>query len=213
MLCEFCPTIVMSAFFQSDVGEIYFQCPSCFFIHKDKKSFLKPDEENSRYEDHENDVNDPRYINFLKPLIDQMEIALGTKIQSRVGLDFGCGKAAPLEHVFAQKGYAMEKFDPHFFPEIPLQKFDFILASEVVEHFKDPKKDFSFMDSLLKKGGLLGLMSSWWTPQIDFKSWYYRRDPTHVSFYSDKTLAQIAMLFNYEIKFLSVNTCILQKLT
>lgn len=39
------------------------------------------------------------------------------------------------------------------------------------------------------------VMTELWNESTDFRSWYYACDPTHVVFYSQKTLAYICQVF------------------
>jgi SAM-dependent methyltransferase len=84
-------------------------------------------------------------------------------------------------------------FDPFFHPDASVleESYDFIAASEVAEHLYDPAKEFARLRRLLKPGGRLGIMTERCSHETDFGSWYYRRDPTHVAFYSRETLEWI----------------------
>jgi hypothetical protein len=48
------------------------------------------------------------------------------------------------------------------------------------------------MDSMLEDNGILAIMTSFLSNIEDFENWYYRRDPTHVVFYSQETFKVIA---------------------
>jgi hypothetical protein len=48
------------------------------------------------------------------------------------------------------------------------------------------------MDSMLEENGILAIMTSFLSNIEDFENWYYRRDPTHVVFYSQETFKVIA---------------------
>lgn len=52
------------------------------------------------------------------------------KIQGKI-LDFGCGIGKDVE-LLATKGFEIQGFDPHYFPELPTQKFDTILCFYVL---------------------------------------------------------------------------------
>jgi hypothetical protein len=38
--------------------------------------------------------------------------------------------------------------------------------------------------TLLKKGGVLAIMTQMITKETDFSTWYYKNDPTHICFFS-----------------------------
>ena len=54
---------------------------------------------------------------------------------------------------------------------------------------------------MLVKEGFLGVMTKFLSDEKDFGQWYYRKDPTHVAFYSPKTIEVIASMmgWTYEI--------------
>jgi hypothetical protein len=60
-------------------------------------------------------------------------------------------------------------------------------------------------------GGWLGIMTSFLTTDDAFESWYYRRDPTHVTFYSEKTFEVIAEQRNWDYEIKSKDIVLLHK--
>ena len=52
---------------------------------------------------------------------------------------------------------------------------------------------------MLKPGGILAIMTNFYSEEIDFDEWWYQRDPTHVSFYSIKTFEWLSESFNWNI--------------
>ena len=91
-------------------------------------------------------------------------------------------------------GFEVDLYDPFFFPnqDIFTKQYDFITCTETVEHFFNPCEEFKTLDKLLLPGGWLGVMTDFITTEDAFDRWYYRRDPTHVVFYSEKTFEVIA---------------------
>jgi len=83
----------------------------------------------------------------------------------------------------------METFDPFYAPEIkPLQhQYDFITASEVLEHLHHPRRELDRLWSCLKPNGSLGIMTKRVIDQEAFSRWHYKNDPTHVCFFSIET--------------------------
>ncbi len=66
----------------------YFRCPECQSIAMHPRHYLTPDEEKARYLTHNNDVNDPGYQKFVRPVIQ----AVTTRTQiNHHGLDYGAG--------------------------------------------------------------------------------------------------------------------------
>ena len=68
------------------------------------------------------------------------------------------------------------------------KQYDFITASEVVEHLKQPMFELNRLMGLLKSNGVLAIMTQILTPKIDFEQWYYKNDPSHIGFFSEKAL-------------------------
>ncbi|MEQ8700574.1 MAG: methyltransferase domain-containing protein, partial [Bauldia litoralis] len=81
-----------------------------------------------------------------------------------------------------------------FLPDTgPLEEtYDFITCTEVAEHFHRPAAEFDRLDSLLRPGGWLAVMTCFQTDDDRFATWHYRTDPTHVVFYREATLRTIA---------------------
>lgn len=101
--------------------------------------------------------------------------------------------------MFSELGFPTAIYDSFFWPDpTPLKTtYDFIVASEVLEHFYQPMVDLELIWTCLKPGAWLGVMTQIFTPETDFSSWYYRRDPTHVVFYSRQTFQWIATHFGF----------------
>ena len=82
-------------------------------------------------------------------------------------------------------------------------QYDFITCTEAAEHFYDPGKEFQLLANLLRPKGWLGLMTKLYSDEIDFTSWYYRRDPTHVCFYQRETMAWLAQKYFWQEQIIS----------
>ena len=110
------------------------------------------------------------------------------------GLDFGSGPGPTLSLMFQSAGHRMQIYDPFYAPEItPLQQqYDFITASEVVEHLHHPGRELDRLWSRLKPNGLLGIMTKRVIDQEAFSQWHYKNDPTHVCFFSIETFQWLA---------------------
>ena len=110
------------------------------------------------------------------------------------GLDFGCGHGPALADILKKDDYLVDLYDPFFYPNKSIfsNKYNFITCTEAAEHFFNPQKEFESMDSILEENGILAIMTSFLSNIEDFENWYYRRDPTHVVFYSQETFKVIA---------------------
>ncbi len=175
----------------------YFQCLRCELLKLDPSHHLSVSEERRRYEEHQNDVHDHRYQAFVSPLIDEVKRSFPV---GSLGLDFGAGTGPVIAHLLESHGYKVSKYDPYFWPdqETLKERYDFICTCEVVEHFYHPRVEFQRLRGLLKPGGRLGIMTLLHSPKVDLSSWYYLRDPTHVSLYSEATFSWIAKAWGFE---------------
>ena len=91
------------------------------------------------------------------------------------------------------------------------KKYDFITCTEAAEHFFDPYKEFNVLDGLLVSGGWLGVMTCFLTDEELFENWHYRRDPTHVVFYAEKTFEVIASQREWSCEIKSKDIVLLKK--
>ena len=69
--------------------------------------------------------------------------------------------------------------------------YDFICATEVVEHLHRPGQDLERLWSLLRPGGWMGIMTKLVRDRASFDTWHYKNDPTHVCFFSEEYLALV----------------------
>ena len=210
MLCNICGSEAVKSFLTSD-QKIYWSCSCCGGKFLDKDFLLNSNDEKERYLEHNNEINDPEYRSFLSKLV----IPLKEKIlPSSKGLDFGCGHGPALADMLKEDGFEVLLYDPFFYPDTNVlsQQYDFITCTETAEHFYDPFKEFNTLNNLLKPGGWLGIMTCFLTTDDMFENWYYRRDPTHVTFYAEKTFQVIASQRNWICEVQSKDIALLQKI-
>ena len=196
MSCEstdrFCPLCRASEGrpFYQDSRE-YFRCPVCTLVFVLPCQFLSPKEEKSVYDLHYNSADDPGYRRFLARLFGPLSQRLAP---NSCGLDFGSGPGPTLSVMFEEDGHSMEIYDPFFAPETILfqRQYDFIVASEVVEHLHYPRRELDRLWSCLKPNGLLGIMTKRVIDREAFSRWHYKSDPTHVCFFSTETFQWLA---------------------
>lgn len=170
----------------------YWHCLKCDLHYLSPEHRLTPDLEIERYRLH--DAGDEGYLRFVAPLIESVQAVAAPGAS---GLDFGAGNFPVLSQRLVSLGYKVSVYDPFFWP-VPVDgPFDFITSCEVIEHLYNPAVEFASLYKMLKPGGLLAVMTEPWGPGVNFSSWYYRRDPTHVVFYSEKTFNWIAEHFGF----------------
>jgi SAM-dependent methyltransferase len=189
-----CPLCAASA---AAVDIRYHECGLCRARFLPPALVLSPEAEKAEYALHENDILDPRYQAFVRPLADAVR---RTQSPGQSGLDFGSGSASVLAHLLEPDGFRMQAYDPFFRPDVPLlsQTYDFITCCETAEHFLHPRIEFERLRSLLKPGGRLYLSTLLYDDSIPFANWHYRRDPTHVFIYRAETFHWIAKHLGFD---------------
>lgn len=186
----------------------YRHCKNCEAVFVLPDEHLSISDEASFYKLHENSSSDSRYRNYLAPVLEMAWTAFAAGLASMptgaLALDFGSGPLKQEEETvvcefFREKGFHTQAYDPHFRPtELRESEYDLIVACEVVEHFRDPALELSKLLGLLRPGGVLAIQTEFFPGLEKFDSWYYRRDPTHVVFYSPRTFEVLAKRFGLE---------------
>lgn len=199
-----------TSFVLSDAIHTYYECPECRIVFADPGGFLKPADEKSRYDTHQNDPGDNGYLKFLNQLAIPVQNHLRT---GAVGLDYGSGPGPAMDLLFKKGGWEMENYDPFYDkrPELLSKTYDFITCSETAEHFYHPIREFTNLWSMLRPGGILGIMTLILTETVDFESWHYRRDDTHVVFYRPESFIWLAGLFGAACEIHSDRVILLKK--
>jgi 2-polyprenyl-3-methyl-5-hydroxy-6-metoxy-1,4-benzoquinol methylase len=161
--------------------------------------FLSPEAERERYAQHNNDPEDPQYRSFLDRLVRPLVQRLTPGAE---GLDFGCGPGPTLSRMLTEQGYPTAEYDPYFFPDASLlaRRWDFVTATEVLEHLQRPGEVLGGIASMLQPGGFLGAMTRVLTPETDFSTWWYVRDETHVCFWRPSTFSWIAERYGWTLE-------------
>jgi methyltransferase family protein len=207
-ICPLCGSGVLP-FFQGGTRS-YLSCKCCKLIFVPTEYHLSPNVEKQRYEFHENDPDDPRYRNFLSKLTDPLLKYIGDNMK---GLDYGSGPGPAISVILGELGFEVSDYDPIFAnnPNLLKMNYDFVTCTEVVEHFRNAFDEWTKLIGLLKPGGILGVMTTLYDDSIDFGKWHYRRDDTHLSFYSNKTFEWIERNFNLTREYSDSSVIILRK--
>ncbi len=185
----------------------FYECPVCDLAYVPSRFHLPPDAEMERYLMHDNDPEDDGYRAFLARLWNILKPMLS---RGECGLDYGCGPGPALARMMREDGFRVEKYDLYFFPKPePLTRvYDFITCTETVEHLRKPMEVFSLFDSILRPQGKLGIMTGMLEERSRFGDWYYQRDPTHLAFYTRRTMNWIAERMGWTVEFPAANIAI-----
>jgi len=207
--CPLCRGRASDLFYQ-DARRVYFQCPACRLIFVPPEYYLSLEEEKAEYDLHQNNPADEGYRRFLKQVFNPVNRVLSPGSQ---GLDFGCGAGPLLADMFKAAGHKMAVYDPHYVPDAAVlaDVYEFITASEVLEHLRRPGEVLDQLISILKPGGLLGLMTGMARDRPAFSRWHYISDLTHVCFFSRATFNWIADRWALQIVFIDNRVVLLKK--
>lgn len=179
----------------------------------DEEYYIDKQEEQYRYKQHNNSLENKGYVEFLSKFIKSAGIDKLKGIKN--ALDFGCGPGPVLNVLLNRLNMDVDIYDPYFFPKKVFQnkQYDLITCTEVLEHLKNPLSTLTLLEALLKENGILAVMTLFHTTSDDFSKWWYRKDPTHVCFYSPQTFEWIQNNFNFEIESIdNYKTCVLRKI-
>jgi hypothetical protein len=172
----------------------YHWCEKCEFISKDKSFHPSKEDELRIYNQHNNSIEDPRYVDFFTTFIE--DTILEYVNEGKKGFDFGSGPSPVLAQILEKYyGYNMDIYDLFYANEKSYigNKYDLITSTEVIEHLEDPIPYFKLFVELMKDDTLLAIMTLFHkNDEAHFLCWNYMRDITHLSFYNLKTFEYIA---------------------
>ena len=209
LVCPLCSSRQSEAFHQ-DNKRPYLRCPECKLVFVPASYHLSFNEEKAEYDLHRNNPDDQGYRAFLSRLFQPLMTRL--PVQAR-GLDFGSGPGPTLSVMFEEAGFSVANFDPFYANDSSLldQSFDFITATEVVEHLRNPRQEFERLFTMLDDGGYLGIMTKLVKDREAFKQWHYKNDPTHISFFSRDAFVWLANRWQMELTFIGNDVVLLKK--
>ncbi|MGM0396684.1 MAG: class I SAM-dependent methyltransferase [Bacillota bacterium] len=180
---------------------IFHQCNSCSFIWKDSSHHVSLEEEFKIYENHNNSLQDEKYVKYLSDFVDASVVPFAG--EGRDGFDFGSGPEPVLSLIMERDyGYRMDIYDKFYSTEKSYKgkSYDLITSTEVVEHLDNPLEYFRLFKRLLKKDGVLAIMTLFHPgDKEEFMDWFYIRDPSHIAFFTPKTMEVIGNLVGLEL--------------
>lgn len=210
--CLACPLCAGSdcQHYHRDRRRDYFQCANCDLVFVPPQQRLGAEAEKAIYDTHENDPGDSGYRRFLSRLFEPLNARLRP---GSSGLDFGCGPGPALAMMLREAGHEVRLYDLYYAPDTSAlqRQYDFICATEVVEHLYCPGEELARLLDLLRPGGYLGLMTKRVLDAEAFSRWHYKNDQTHVCFFSDRTFEYLARRFDCTLEFVAADAVILQR--
>lgn len=208
--CPLCRAASISKSYHRDKRRDYFLCRTCQLVFVPSAQFLSAEQEKAAYDLHQNSPADQGYRRFLSRVFIPMQARLRPRSH---GLDFGAGPGPTLSVMFEEIGHSMAIYD-HFYADDPLvfeQDYDFITATEVVEHLHHPGQELDRLWARLKPGGSLGVMTKLVWDREAFARWHYKNDLTHVCFFSRSTFEWLAARWKAELTFADADVMLFYK--
>jgi cyclopropane fatty-acyl-phospholipid synthase-like methyltransferase len=191
----------------------YFRCSSCGFIYLDDSHIVDSQTEKSHYDKHQNSFDSLGYVDMFRSFIVKAIDPYLENIES--ALEFGCGLGPVLAELLRQKGLDVDKYDLYYFPKKVYENksYDLITSTEVFEHLKEPIDILKTLVNSLNDSGYIVLMTRF--PPSDnreFLDWWYRRDITHISFFTPKSFEIMAKKVGLKVvKTIDSNIVVFQK--
>lgn len=199
-----------TVFFHRDNQREFWRCQVCLLVFVLPTFYLDLQAERRQYDLHQNSESDQGYREFLERLAIPLMQKLGRGAE---GLDFGCGPAPVLANMLRNNGFKVKLFDFFYARDesVWISKFNFISATEVLEHLHSPGAELDRLWNCLLKDGYLAVMTKLVIDRDAFARWHYKNDPTHVCFFSRSTLSWWAEKYQAKIEFMGSDVIFLQK--
>lgn len=199
MKCRICGRTTRNIY-DEKFNNTYRYCQHCEFIGIETKDLISFEEERNEYDRHENSIENEGYVAMFKRFLDNAVLPF---VQEGRGFDFGSGPEPVLTQVIERDyQFKMDHYDLHYQPNKVYESkvYDLIVSTEVAEHLHDPLTIMEILASHLKPGGILALMTLFhWNDEDDFLKWWYRRDVTHIGFFTPKTFEVIGQQLGLEV--------------
>ena len=207
--CPLCDDTQVNHFFE-DQRRSYMRCGVCSLVFVPKIFHLSKFDEKREYDLHQNSVQDEGYRRFLGRVSEPLLLRLS---EVSKGLDFGCGPGPTLSQMIEAAGHHMDIYDPYYSPDrsFKTKRYDFITATEVLEHLVEPGSELNQLWSLLNSSGWLAIMTKRVMSLEAFANWHYKNDPTHISFFSESTFDFLAEKWDTKAEFIGNDVVLFQK--
>jgi len=192
MQCKICGQEAQSFFDDYMKCETYF-CQPCEYIFKDDAAIISTDKELKVYQQHNNTEENLGYVAMFRDFMEKTFLPYRAEIETV--LDFGSGPNPVLASIMRREGFEVEHYDKFFAPEKVYEhkQYDLITSTEVVEHISDVQEVMALFTAHLKPNGYLAIMTQFHpNDEGAYLKWWYRRDPTHISFFRPHTFSVLA---------------------
>ncbi|CAA6817638.1 MAG: Putative methyltransferase associated with DUF414 [uncultured Sulfurovum sp.] len=191
----------------------YYRCASCGFVFLDDEHIIDKRDEKAQYDLHHNGFENKGYVQMFEAFID---LAIEPYISnSKTALEFGSGPGPVLSKLLKKRGLEVDIYDLYYAPlkVYETKKYDLITSTEVFEHLQKPLEVLALLVKHTTKAGHIVLMTKF-PPKEDkaFLAWWYRRDPTHISFFTPQSFEVMAKKLGLSVRsILNDNIVVFQK--
>jgi hypothetical protein len=211
-LCKICDASVKTIIDRKK-SLTYYRCIDCGFIYLDETQMVDRVREKAQYDQHHNSLENQGYVQMFESFIDNSIMPFHQSIHKV--LDFGSGPTPVFSILLKNRGFEVDIYDLFYAPEKVYEDktYDLITSTEVFEHLSKPLETLELLVCHLNKHGYIVLMTKF-PPQEDevFLNWWYRRDPTHISFFTPKSFEVMAEKIGLKVlKTINDNVVIFQK--
>ena len=201
MQCKICQESTETFYDDYMQCETY-HCKACEFIFKGEEAIISLQKELKVYEQHNNTEENLGYVAMFQDFIDKTFAPYQKSINTI--LDFGSGPNPVLANMLKKEGFDVEHYDKFFAPKKVYEnkKYDLITSTEVIEHISDIHEVFQLFSEHLNPNGYLAIMTQFHTNEKEaYLKWWYRRDPTHISFFRPQTFTKLAIYYDLVLLF------------
>ncbi|MFK5881791.1 MAG: class I SAM-dependent methyltransferase [Sulfurospirillum sp.] len=174
-------------------NKIYKFCLTCQAIILENNFVVSDALEKAQYENHNNSFESRGYVEMFEKFLDYFWQDLDNNATD--AFDFGSGPGPVLAQILKNRALRVDIYDKFYQPNKSYinKKYDLITSTEVFEHLQNPLSTLKLLKKHLKKNGLIAIMTLFHDNNEDnFLNWWYRRDPTHILFYTPKTFEVLA---------------------
>ena len=191
----------------------YYRCSCCGFISLDDALRVDKTREKKQYDQHNNSLENEGYVQMFEEFINLSIAPYLENIQT--ALDFGSGPTPVFAELLKRRGLEVDIYDLFYAPQkvYETKSYDLITSTEVFEHLSKPLEVFELLTKHLNPDGYIALMTKFPPKEDDaFLNWWYRRDPTHISFFTPKSFEIMAEKVDLKLlKTINSNITVFQK--
>ena len=191
----------------------YYRCLFCGFISLDDRQRVDEKREKKQYDQHNNSLENEGYVAMFEEFINLSIAPYLENIQT--ALDFGSGPTPVFSELLKRRGLEVDIYDLFYTPKKVYEdkSYDLITSIEVFEHLSKPLEILELLVKHLNPYGYIAIMTKF-PPNEDneFLNWWYRRDPTHISFFTPKSFEIMAEKVGLKLlKTINSNMAVFQK--